>query len=151
MHLDDKTFLRVIEATPLVSIDLLIRSERGEMLLGRRSNRPAKGLWFVPGGRIRKNETIKGALQRISAGELGIKIEEAKLIGVFDHIYPDNFAGEAGINTHYVVIAFEYQMPAGEEVRPDVQHSELRWWNVEEVRESGEVHENTKAYFSKGS
>ena len=48
MHLDDKTFLRVIEATPLVSIDLLVRNERGQVLLGKRANRPAQGLWFVP-------------------------------------------------------------------------------------------------------
>ena len=149
MHLDDKTFLQVIDATPLVSIDLLIRNHLGEVLLGKRSNRPAKGFWFVPGGRIRKNETLKQALTRISAGELGLTIEEAKLLGAFDHIYPDNFAGTTGVNTHYVVLAFEHQLRAGEQVRPDAQHSQLRWWNIEEVQESSDVHENTKAYFPK--
>jgi colanic acid biosynthesis protein WcaH len=149
MHLDDNAFLRVIEATPLVSIDLLIRNQRGQVLLGKRSNRPALGCWFVPGGRIRKNETVNAALRRISAGELGIVIEEAKLVGAFDHIYPDNFAGEPGINTHYVVLAFETHLQAGEQVRPDAQHSDLRWWDVEEARSSMDVHENTKAYFHK--
>jgi colanic acid biosynthesis protein WcaH len=147
MRLDDKTFLNVIAAAPLVSIDLLVRDDQGKVLLGKRSNRPAQGFWFVPGGRIRKNEAINEALGRISAGELGVRIQQAKLLGAFNHIYPDNFAGAPGINTHYVVLAFEYQLRTGEEVHPDEQHSELRWWNVEEVRSGEDVHENTKAYF----
>ena len=147
MHLDNKTFLRIIQATPLVSIDLLIRNRQGQVLLGKRSNRPAKGFWFVPGGRIRKNEPVNEALRRISEVELGVRIERAELRGVFDHIYPDNFAGEPGINTHYVVLAFEYELRPGEEMRPDGQHSELRWWDVAEALSSAEVHENTRAYF----
>jgi len=147
MHLDDETFLKVVEATPLVSLDLLIRRDGGEVLLGRRVNRPAQGFWFVPGGRIRKNERVSEALKRISLGELGVAIERAELIGVFDHIYEDNFAGKPGINTHYVVIAFEHRFPAGAVLRPDAQHSELNWWKIDALLSSPEVHANTKAYF----
>ena len=83
----DEQFLHIVDATPLVSIDLVIRNERGEMLLGWRKNRPAQNSWFVPGGRIRKNERVKEALQRISQRELGVAISDAKVLGVFDHIY----------------------------------------------------------------
>ena len=148
MRLDDETFLRVIEATPLVSIDLIIRNAQGQVLLGKRVNRPAQGFWFVPGGRIRKNERVHQALQRISKEECGFVVDNPALIGVFDHIYHDNFAGREGINTQYVVIAYSWR--AGPDVRfaPDSQHSELKWWTVEAVVGSSEVHPNTKAYFS---
>ena len=98
MSLEQDKFLSIVAATPLVSIDLILRSERGRVLLGRRVNRPAQGFWFVPGGRIRKNERIKDALRRISRAELGIEIEHAELTGVFDHIYEDNYFGAPGIN-----------------------------------------------------
>ena len=146
--MNNEQFLRIVEATPLVSIDLVIRNESGEVLLGQRLNRPAKGSWFVPGGRIRKNERVKEALARISQRELGIVIADVKLIGVFDHLYEDNFLGAPGVNTHYVVIGFAAQLPRNASVTPDDQHSELRWWRVDELLPHPEVHQNTKTYFS---
>ena len=145
--LNDADFLRIIEATPLVSIDLILRNAHGEVLLGRRANRPAQGLWFVPGGRIRKNERVNEALLRISRRELGMEISQAKLLGVFDHLYPDNFLGAPDVSTHYVVLGMEAMWPAGASVQADDQHDEFKWWTVAEILAADAVHENTKAYF----
>ena len=145
--MDDAEFLNIINATPLVSIDLVIRNEHGEALLGWRVNRPAQNSWFVPGGRIRKNERVMDALQRISQRELGVTVTQAKLIGVFDHIYDDNFLGASGVNTHYVVLGFAAGLPSNQPLAPDEQHTELKWWRVGDLLGSADVHENTKAYF----
>ncbi len=145
--LNDTDFLHIVDATPLVSIDLILRNESGEVLLGRRANRPAQGMWFVPGGRIRKNERVNDALKRISQRELGVTIGQAKLLGVFDHIYPDNFLGAPGVNTHYVVLGMEAELPGGLTFTVDDQHEELKWWAVKELLGEPSVHENTKAYF----
>ncbi len=145
--LNDSDFLRIVDGTPLVSIDLILRNERGQILLGRRTNRPAQGLWFVPGGRIRKNERVAEALLRISKRELGVEIPQAKLLGVFDHLYPDNFLGAPEVSTHYVVLGMEAAWPAGAAVQADDQHDQFKWWTVAEILASGEVHENTRAYF----
>lgn len=147
--LSDPDFLRIVDGTPLVSIDLILRNAEGKILLGRRTNRPAQGMWFVPGGRIRKNERVSEALLRISRRELGVEISQAKLIGVFDHLYPDNFLGAPGVSTHYVVLGMEAAWPPGASVQADDQHDEFKWWTAAEVLASGEVHENTKAYFRK--
>ena len=145
--LNDTDFLHIVDVTPLVSIDLILRNERGEVLLGRRAKRPAQGLWFVPGGRIRKNERVPDALQRISRRELGVTISEAKLLGVFDHIYPDNFLDAPGVNTHYVVLGMAAELAGNLRFTADDQHSELKWWTADELLASDAVHENTKAYF----
>jgi colanic acid biosynthesis protein WcaH len=145
--LQDEEFLRIVDATPLVSIDLIIRDSTGRVLLGQRLNRPARGSWFVPGGRIRKNERVQEALRRISQRELGVCISGAKLTGVFDHIYDDNFLDVAGVNTHYVVLAFAAELPRDAALTPDEQHSELKWWSVTDLLAEPLVHENTKAYF----
>lgn len=145
--LNDTEFLHIVDATPLVSIDLILRNERGEVLLGRRANRPARGLWFVPGGRIRKNERVNEALQRISERELGVRIAQAKLLGAFDHIYPDNFLGAPDVNTHYVVLGMAAELPSDRAFTVDQQHEELKWWTVKQLLAEPLVHENTKVYF----
>jgi colanic acid biosynthesis protein WcaH len=152
VKLDQKRFLEVIDAVPLVAVDLIIKNGSGEILLGKRCNSPAKGFWFVPGGRIRKNEQISEAITRISGSELGIVVhrEWARLLGAFDHLYNDNFLGIDGVDTHYVVLAYEFDLEDCPPFSPDDQHSEMRWWKVAELLRSPEVHQNTKNYFVKG-
>lgn len=56
-------FLQTVDATPLVAIDLIVPNQNGGYLLGHRVNKPAQGFWFVPGGRIRKNERLDDAFR----------------------------------------------------------------------------------------
>jgi colanic acid biosynthesis protein WcaH len=144
-------FLTIIDATPLVSIDLILENPKGQILLGKRVNRPAKDFWFVPGGRIRKNETLSEAIKRISSFELGIeiKLEDAQLLGAFDHIYEDNFAGTEGINTHYVALGHKASVRDDVAFTFDDQHTEFSWWDLADLLADANVHENTKAYFRK--
>ena len=71
MRLGREEFLEVVDRAPLVSIDLAVRDAKGRVLLGKRTNEPAKGCWFVPGGRIHKNERLDAAFRRICLDELG--------------------------------------------------------------------------------
>jgi len=143
-------FLDVVRLTPLVAIDLLVRDAHGRVLLGHRRNRPARGTWFVPGGRILKDETLDAAFSRIADAELGIaKLarSSARFEGVFEHHYSDNFAGEPGVSTHYIVLAYALSVASAQPVgRPD-QHSEYLWLTPHELLARDDVHENTKAYF----
>jgi colanic acid biosynthesis protein WcaH len=148
MKLADDDFIRVINATPLVAIDLIVQNEFGEVFLGKRCNRPAQNYWFVPGGRIRKNERSQDALQRIGKSELQIEMPQGRLLGVFDHFYDDNYFGLPDISTHYVVFAYWVKMKKDSLLLPDDQHSEMKWWNLDALMSSREVHENTKLYFS---
>ena len=147
MLLSDSVFSTVIASTPLVSIDLVVRNELGEALLGQRVNSPAKGYWFVTGGRIRKGELLRDALHRVAQDELGISARNCRLIGVFDHIYDDNFFAIPNISTHYVAIGYELQISSATSIRLDAQHAKFKWWPINELLASEEVHQNTKLYF----
>ena len=146
---NNKQFLKIIDSTPLVSIDLTLEDQQGKILLGKRTNRPAQGYWFVPGGRIRKNERLADAIKRISLAELGTEftLSDGQLLGAFDHIYNDNFSGVDGINTHYVVLAYKISLKENFEIVADDQHSEMKWWHKEDLLNAPDVHQNTKAYF----
>jgi colanic acid biosynthesis protein WcaH len=143
-------FLDVVRLTPLVSIDLIVSDAHGRILVGRRRNRPARGTWFVPGGRILKDETLDSAFARIADAELGVENltrSAARLDGVFEHHYSDNFANEPDVSTHYVVLAYALPLPGTAPLgRPD-QHSDYLWLSPTELLARTDVHENTKAYF----
>lgn len=148
IKLDLPTFRTVVASTPLISIDLIIRNAEGQILLGLRENRPARGNWFVPGGRIFKDETFAQAFERLTKVELGVGyvIDDAHFIGVYQHLYTDNFSGDE-FSTHYVVLGYELQSDISIEALPKEQHQQYRWWDVKELLVSDLVHENTKAYF----
>ena len=139
----------VIRLAPLIAIDLIIRNARDEVLLGLRKNEPAKGCYFVPGGMIPKNERLAEAFARLAKTETdnAASLDDARLIGVFEHFYDNNRSGNGGYGTHYVVLGYEFQWPSAAAPKPDDQHSELRWWPVAELLTSDRVHENAKAYF----
>ncbi len=139
----------VVRHTPLVSIDLVVRNARDEVLLGRRSNAPARGWWFVPGGRVCKDERLAAAFRRITREELGVEraLDEARLLGVYEHLYDDNAAGEPGFGTHYVVLAQELRLDVPAGTLPTEQHGGYRWSSPAERCAARDRHPNTKAYF----
>ncbi|MFC5694259.1 GDP-mannose mannosyl hydrolase [Pseudomonas sp. GCM10022186] len=151
MWLNSETFRNVVASTPLVSIDLVVQNQEGSILLGQRLNRPAQGFWFVPGGRILKNESLDAAFSRLTDVELGRPFQrgQAQLLGVYEHFYSDSiFADQGdGPDTHYVVLGYRIVLPTTETLQPPhAQHDRYRWWTPTEARLSAEVHDNTRAY-----
>ncbi len=146
-RLDDTTFRCVVQNAPLVSIDLIAERE-GKILLGKRKNRPAQGFYFTTGGRIFKNETIEAAQKRIAKEELGLEtlLHTPLFIGVFEHFYDDGVFD--GVSTHYVNLAYRLNVS---ELRslPKEQHTDYRWFGIDELLASDEVHQYVKNYFTK--
>ena len=145
-YLTGDMFKTIIDNTPLVSVDLIVK-HNGKVLLGKRVNKPAQGYWFTLGGRVLKNESIQSAIQRIGKLELGIIIDSSpKFIGVFEHLYDDSIFED--VSTHYVNLAYEIEV-SGLEDLPEDQHNDYRWFGLEELIQSSEVHKYVKDYFTK--
>lgn len=142
-------FLSVVRHAPLVAIDLLVRDADGHMLVGHRTNPPARGYWFVPGGRIRKGETLVVAFDRISAAELGhsYSIGEAHFVGVYEHFYAEDFTGEVGHGAHYIVLGYMLDVDRNSLQLPTDQHDGYRWVDPAEGLRDETIHANTHVYF----
>ena len=149
-ELSDENFAQVIRFAPLVSIDIIIRNPRGAIMLGLRNNEPAKGYYFVPGGRIRKGETLHKAFRRILKSETGHygRLEDQRFLGVYEHFYPNNRSGNADFGTHYVVLAYQLDWPSDTLAVRDEQHSKFEWMTPEYLVHSPRVHPHIKAYFA---
>jgi colanic acid biosynthesis protein WcaH len=148
MRLNREDFLHLVRCGPLVSLDLIVRDPHDRVLVGWRVNRPARDAWFVPGGRVYKDERIGDAFRRTTAAELGAPraLSDARFVGVFEHLYDDNGLDVPGVSTHYVVLAYELRVDEGLQL-PVAQHSGYRWLPVAELLADGAVHPNTRAYF----
>ncbi|ASN86348.1 GDP-mannose mannosyl hydrolase [Pectobacterium versatile] len=150
--LDADVFRTIVHHTPLISIDLLVYNDKKQVLLGKRVNRPAQGMWFVPGGRIAKGERIHDAFLRLTYEELGIAIDikQASYLGLYEHHYSDSIftTEDEQISTHYVVNAFKLFIP-NEVIPPKVQHNEYDWFTEDELLTSPLVHIHTRWYFQK--
>lgn len=153
MWLDQATFTTVLNSTPLIAIDLIVENRAGEILLGKRTNRPAQDYWFVPGGRIRKNETLDDAFIRLTQNELGVTRarSDAQLLGVYEHFYADSVFGPAqsGPSTHYIVLGYRLSWNTEQDAAlPEHQHSAYRWWVPAAMQNDPQVHDNSRAYLA---
>jgi colanic acid biosynthesis protein WcaH len=147
MFLDNSIFTKVVESTPLVSIDLVIQNSAGNYLLGLRNNKPAKNCWFVPGGRILKNETLNSAFQRLCKQELAIQFErnQALFLGNFEHFYNDSVFGD-NISTHYVVMGYKIVIDIDLATLPQDQHKQYKWFSKNQMLTDSSVHQHTRWY-----
>lgn len=139
-------FKTVIASTPLISIDLIIKNSEGQVLLGKRNNRPAQGFWFVPGGRVLKDEQLELAFERLLMSELAIDKQNARFLGVYQHFYVDNVT-EDDFSTHYIVLAYEIVCDGTLKDLPIAQHNEYQWFSQAGLLRNNEVHKHTKWYF----
>ncbi len=134
----------IVKNVPIVSVDLVVLSPSG-VVLGKRANEPAKGEWFVPGGRVQKNERLIAAVDRIAAEELGVEsvaIQES--LGCYEHIYPT--ADIDGVDSkHYLANGFVVETKASvDEMHLDDQHDEVRGFESSTLPR--DLHEYTAAY-----
>lgn len=152
MYLPLDTFKTIIQHTPLIAIDLVVENEQGEVLLGCRNNRPAKGYWFVPGGRILKDESMADAFKRLTMHELGAELSLSctQFIGPFEHFYTDNVTNDA-FSTHYVVLAYRLSVNASQLNLPLDQHNSYAWMTIDNLLAHEKVHKHTRWYFAPSS
>lgn len=98
----DEEWETIVENVPIASVDLIVECPDG-IVLGKRTNEPAKGEWFVPGGRVRTGERLEEAVHRVANEELDIEVEVLESLGAFEHFYETS---EIGCEKHYVTHGF---------------------------------------------
>jgi len=116
-------YATIAEHVPIVSVDLLVWNDGG-LVLGKRTNEPAKGEWFVPGGSVLKGETREEAVHRVAREEVGCDVHVDQCLGVYDHFY-DAAASDGVKSKQYLATAYVVT-PEDDAFRSDDQHAVLR-------------------------
>ncbi len=120
---------RTYPKTPLVGVGAVV-PDGNRVLLVRRAYEPGQGLWSVPGGLVEVGETVEEAVKREVEEETGVAVSVDRLIAVLDNIVRDE---DGKVRFHYVLIDY-LAHPVGGEARPSKETLDVRWVNLEDVK-----------------
>ncbi len=119
--IDEKLYQKIRSVIPTVCVDLIITNSDGLYILGKRTERPAQGLWWFPGGRIFKWETWQDTAFRKGREELGVELEIGEIVSIENY-----FAEEEGYHTVNLVAHAKY---SGGSIQLDTSHTEFKWFS----------------------
>ena len=101
----------------------IVRDHEGRILLVRRGQEPALGLWSIPGGRIEGDESWDAAAAREVLEETGIRVADARYAGMVER--------DSGSGSTYVIADFAFT-GAGEPRAAD-DADDARWFDPAEI------------------
>ncbi|RTZ97951.1 MAG: NUDIX hydrolase [Deltaproteobacteria bacterium] len=99
-HLSGHRNDRIYPPHPLAGVGAVVFHD-SRVLLVHRKNPPARGMWAIPGGKIRLGESLQQAAEREILEETGITIMAGEPIFTFDMIDRD---ATGRVRYHYVII-----------------------------------------------
>jgi len=107
---------------PRVAVGAVVFKDH-RVLLVRRGQPPAQGLWAIPGGSVLLGETLQQAAEREILEETGLYITAGQPVLTFDVVERDD-AGR--IRFHYVIVDLDARYDRGE-LRAGDDALEARW------------------------
>jgi len=106
--LPEELFRYVSSVTPMVNVDLLIKDEKGRVLLSWRDDQYTGKGWHIPGGIIRFKETITSRIKIVAEQELGVEVSfDPKPIAIEQIIIP-----EKEIRGHFISLLIRCKLPS---------------------------------------
>ena len=113
---------------PVAAVSVCVVRE-GEVLLARRANRKAFGMWSLPGGHIEYGEPVKTAALRELEEETGVTARIVRLLDCIDVIHKDR---SGAVESHYVLSVFGAKWVSGTAIASS-DASEVRWVRPDEL------------------
>lgn len=101
-RVSEDLYLKFLAQMPLTCVDVVIIHD-GCALLVQRASAPAKGQWWLPGGRVLKGETLKQAAWRKAKEEVSLDCWVGPVMHTAETLFPD---GPNGIPVHSVNTCF---------------------------------------------
>ena len=119
-----EVFNQILQNVPIACVDVAIAAN-GAVLLVKRSDPPAKGQWWLPGGRIYKGEMMRETALRKAREEVGINCHAGPIIHTAETIFLD---GPHCIPIHSINSCF-FMYPAEREfsIRLDRHLQDYMW------------------------
>ncbi len=119
---------RKYPVSPLIGVGALIH--RGDkIVVVKRENEPAKGLWSIPGGLLELGERLYDGVKREVMEETGLDVEIDRLLDVIDNIVYDD---DGKICYHYVLIDYLCSSSHGD-LKAATDVKEAQWIKLKDV------------------
>jgi ADP-ribose pyrophosphatase YjhB (NUDIX family) len=122
-----RLYRRILASVPIPCVDVVIVSQ-GRFLLCKRNQHPAKGKWWLVGGRIVKGETFVQAVKRKVYEETGISTFAAapQFLALRETMFRRS---ELGPPPHTINAVFLVVVSDKSPIRPDITSDKLAWFS----------------------
>lgn len=121
-------YTEIKRSFPINAVELIVLNKEQEVLLFKRTNEPAKGQWWIPGGRVRFAETRLDAAKRLLKEECGVVCEHFLLEGMFDYMVKNE---QDNYDQHTITTVYRVQIE-NQEIYTDFQSCDYSWKHPEE-------------------
>ncbi|OGZ01788.1 MAG: hypothetical protein A2946_03990 [Candidatus Liptonbacteria bacterium RIFCSPLOWO2_01_FULL_53_13] len=124
-HIPEAFYKNICAAIPIFCVDIVAEDSYGRFILVRRKNNPARGAWWVPGGRVHKNERVAHAAVRKLKEETGLKGTFKRILGFYEFF--SKKGPYKGIDVHTPIAVCLVQVHGALRIRLDEQSEGFRW------------------------
>ena len=122
--IDDYLYNKIIDVLPILCVDGFIVDD-DKILLLKRNNYPAINEWWVPGGRVVKNELLCDSIIRKVKEETGLDVEILNQIGITETIFETK---------HTVNVCFSLRVKSDNiNITINSEHSEYKWFKMDSL------------------
>ncbi len=114
-----------------VGVGGMVFDDRGRVFLARRgaAARNEAGCWEFPGGTVEFGERLADALRREFREEYGMSVEVTALLGVADHLLPDE-------GQHWVSVSYAARHASGTPaIREPAKCTDIGWFTPDALPE----------------
>ena len=148
MFIKDSLYKQILQNTTIITVDIvLLNKDKTQVLLFKRNNKPLKGEYYLPGGRIHKNEKLIDAAIRKSQEEFNLDLTENELqFGGFTEEFYDETIYE-NTNLHDINFYYYYVLEdSSKKLKLDPQHTNYKWFDIKELNLHTYIKDKLKSF-----
>ena len=120
---------RPVSMNPIPGVGVVIVDDQDRLLVIRRGHGVGRGLWAVPGGKVRWGETWREAAKREAREETGLEVKVGPVIWTGESVGP----GQPP-EWHFSLVDYSCEVVGGELQAGD-DAADARWVPITELRD----------------
>jgi acetyl-CoA carboxylase carboxyl transferase subunit beta len=114
---------------PVAGVGVVVVDTGGRLLIVQRGEGAGKGLWAVPGGKVRWGETWREAAKREAREETGLEVEVGSVAWVGEAVGPGNPP-----TWHFALVDFWAEVIGGDLQAGD-DAADVRWVSPHQIHQ----------------
>jgi len=114
----------ILKLVPIACVDVCIVSSKG-VLLVKRNTEPAKGQWWVPGGRVYKGEMLRDCAYRKCQEEVNLHCSIGPIVHTDETVFD---TGPNGVPVHSINVCF-LAVPHTNKIEIDTYIDDFAWFS----------------------